>query len=145
MASTPHPSALVMLGDLRVAISQSTHTRAWKEGKGLWRRYKGKVRLVCSHPCLKLSSSTSRIWRQWCRLKPEKVNWLGVAMGALWGSWSLNLMSVLDVRSGTLLFHRRRHTVHWRKVRLCNNDDSGCVGAGVVWLPWLRSLPRCAV
>jgi hypothetical protein len=29
MAFTPHPSALVMLGDLRVAISQST--RAWKE------------------------------------------------------------------------------------------------------------------
>ena len=31
MASTPHPSALVMFGDLRVALSQSTHTRAWKE------------------------------------------------------------------------------------------------------------------
>src|SRR5215831_10245635 len=26
MASTPHPFALVMLGDVRVAISQSTHT-----------------------------------------------------------------------------------------------------------------------
>src|SRR5713226_671149 len=82
MVSPPHSSTLVMLGDLRVAISQSTHTRAWKERKGLWRRYKGKVRLACSHPCLKLSSSTSRIWRQCCRLKPERVNWLGVAMGA---------------------------------------------------------------
>src|SRR5260370_40598978 len=82
MASTPHPSALVMFGDLRVAISQSTHTRAWEERKGLWRRYKGKVRLACSPPCLQLDSNTSQIWRWWCRLKPVRVNWLEVAMGA---------------------------------------------------------------
>ncbi len=29
--SPPHPSSLVILGDFRVAISQKTHTSAWKE------------------------------------------------------------------------------------------------------------------
>src|SRR5258707_15709432 len=61
MASTPHPFALVMLGDFRVAISQRIHTRTWKERTWSWRRYKGMVRRACSHPCLKLGSSTSRI------------------------------------------------------------------------------------
>src|SRR5712692_2371862 len=43
MVPPPHSSTLVMLGDVRVAISQSKHTCAWKERQGSWRRYKGTL------------------------------------------------------------------------------------------------------
>jgi alkylmercury lyase len=39
MVSLPYLSALVMRGSVRVAFSQSKHTCAWEERKGLWRRY----------------------------------------------------------------------------------------------------------
>src|SRR5579884_304519 len=41
-------------------------------------------------------------------------------------------MSVLDVRTGALLSYRRRSTDHQRKVPLCYNADSGCVGVKVL-------------
>src|SRR5229473_6199810 len=61
MASTLHYAALVMLDDVRVAISQSTRTHAWKERKESWRRYQGTLsQLRQNSNCSSPSNCTTR-------------------------------------------------------------------------------------
>src|SRR5260370_37995806 len=114
MGSTPHPSALVMLGDFRVAISQSTHM-CMERKEIIMETIQGNVEQRTNN--LELLFSLELHYQGPIELAP-----IGDKMGTLVGGGD-----------GTLTGSRVRGTVRWSNYEATGEDQvSALQGPGAI-------------